>query len=128
MNKEKERSRFNAMLNLKCPNCRKGNLFKPVNKLSDLFEMEKCCSECQQPYEIEIGFYWGAMYVAYALSSAVCMSSTLIFMFVFGMNMIPAFCAMVFLIAILAPYIFRLARSIWLHAFVNKGEHVSKKQ
>lgn len=113
-------NRSSAIFNLKCPACRKGNLFQPVNKLSDLFEMEKCCPKCGQAYELEIGFYWGAMYIAYALSSAVCMSSTLVFMFIFNLSMMTSFTLMVILIVLVSPYVFRLARSIWLHAFVNK--------
>jgi len=119
---KKERSRNSAVFGLKCPACREGDLFKPVSKLSDLFEMYDNCPNCDQQYEIEIGFYWGAMYVAYALSSAVCMGSTLIFMFVFNLSMMTSFVLMLILIILVSPYIFRLARSIWLHAFVKKEE------
>ena len=110
------------MLGLKCPACREGDLFKPVKKFSDLFEMHDNCPNCKQQYELEIGFYWGAMYVAYALSSAVCLSSTLIFMFVFNLSMMTSFVLMFLLVSLLSPSIFRLARSIWLHGFVKKKE------
>ncbi len=119
---KKERSRQSAIWGLKCPACRQGNLFKPVNKFLDLFEMHDNCPNCEQKYEIEIGFYWGAMYVAYALSSAVAMGSTLLFMFVFDLSMMTSFVLMFLLVMLLSPSIFRLARSIWLHAFVNKKE------
>ena len=57
---------FRSMFSLRCPNCRKGHLFvSPVSKFKDLFDMEKECSNCTQPYFLEVGFYWGAMYMAY---------------------------------------------------------------
>lgn len=119
---KKERSRIGATWGLKCPACREGSLFRPVNKFTDLFEMHDNCPNCNQQYELEIGFYWGAMYVAYALSSAASLGSTLVFMFVFDLSMMTSFVLMFLLVMLVSPSIFRLARSIWLHAFVKKKE------
>lgn len=119
---KKERSRIGAIWGLKCPACRRGNLFRPVNKFTDLFEMHDNCPNCDQQYELEIGFYWGAMYVAYALSSAASLGSTLLFMFIFDLSMMTSFVLMFLLVMLVSPSIFRLARSIWLHAFVKKKE------
>jgi len=43
-------------------------------------------------------------------------------MFVFNLSMMTSFVLMLILIILVSPYIFRLARSIWLHAFVKKEE------
>ncbi len=121
---KKGRSRSSAIFGLKCPACRQGDLFKPVKKFSDLFEMHDNCPNCNQPYELEIGFYWGAMYVSYALSSAVSLVSTLVFMFVFDLSMMTSFVLMFLLVMLVSPSIFRLARSVWLHGFVKKKDEI----
>ena len=47
--------------------------------------MPERCSVCQQKFDIEPGFYWGAMYVAYMLSSGVLLATAGISILVFKM-------------------------------------------
>ena len=64
---------LSSILQLKCPKCRQGDLFcnKSSYKYKGFFDMPKKCSECGQDFEIETGFYYGAMYVSYALTIAL---------------------------------------------------------
>ncbi|MEO1434259.1 MAG: DUF983 domain-containing protein [Bacteroidota bacterium] len=115
-----KRNRFKEITGLKCPNCGEGHLFVPVNQFSDLFEMPKKCSVCEQDFYLEPGFYWGAMYVAYAVSSFICLASFSIAFWVFGWTLTNS-CVFFTVMAILfSPYTFRLSRSIWLHGNVKR--------
>jgi uncharacterized protein (DUF983 family) len=56
----------------KCPRCQEGDFFKNSNsyKLGTFTEMNVNCSSCGLKYEIEPGFFYGSMYVSYALNVA----------------------------------------------------------
>jgi hypothetical protein len=43
----------------------------PAWKLNKFTEMETHCPVCDLQFEIEPGFFWGAMYVSYALTVAM---------------------------------------------------------
>ena len=64
-----------SILNFKCPFCHEGQFFvaHPYNlrRAGDLLER---CPACQRKYSIEPGFYFGAMYVSYAITVAVAVS------------------------------------------------------
>ena len=64
-----------SILNFKCPFCHEGQFFKyhPYNlrRAGDLLEK---CPVCHRKYSIEPGFYFGAMYVSYAMTVAVAVS------------------------------------------------------
>ena len=62
-----------SILKLKCPRCGEADMFcnSNVYKFKGFFDMPKECPNCKQDFEIEPGFYYGAMYVSYALTIAV---------------------------------------------------------
>lgn len=82
-----------------------------------MFEMYNECPNCRQPFEMEIGFYWGAMYVGYTLSSG----TTLVMFFTlwlgFKMDGDLAILIDAIFMILMMPFIFRLSRSLWLHMF-----------
>ncbi len=55
----------------KCPKCHSGRVFKKNNPylMKSMFEMHQNCDNCGLKYEREPGYFTGAMYVAYALTS-----------------------------------------------------------
>jgi uncharacterized protein (DUF983 family) len=106
----------------KCPRCGKGKLFKNQNpyNLRHMLEMEKQCSNCQLDFSPEIGFYWGATYVSYALnvalSVATFVASTVFFGFMNSLSL--TYVAVNGVIIILAsPLITRISRILWLWMF-----------
>lgn len=120
------RSWLNSTLNLRCPRCRDGKLFIPVNKIADLFEMNENCPSCKTSFFIEVGFYWGAMFVSYALSSAVCLGLFILGFFVFGWSISVSSWFFVIVVLLISPYIFRLSRSIWASMFIKYDESALK--
>lgn len=60
------------ILSNKCPNCNKGQIYSKKNIYFNFFsnKMNKKCNNCGYKFEKEPGFFFGAMYVSYALGIA----------------------------------------------------------
>lgn len=109
-----------ALLNNKCPRCRKGNVFTyPIVKAPFKFKkMNSSCPHCGLWYEPEPGFFFGAMYVSYALTTG--MMLVIAFILYNFFNDPPAFTYIITVIAAILltfPMNFRLSRLIFLHVF-----------
>ena len=61
------------ILQTKCPRCHKGDLFESKNPyhFGKMTVSKTHCSSCGLKYEIEPGFFFGAMYISYALNVAL---------------------------------------------------------
>lgn len=86
--------------------------------------MNRVCTVCGQPTEIEVGFYYGTGYVSYALTVAMSVVTLLIFWMTVGLSaQDKRFFVWVglnaALLIILQPWIMRLSRSIWISWFVK---------
>ncbi|MCA8831277.1 MULTISPECIES: DUF983 domain-containing protein [Hymenobacter] len=61
-----------SILQQRCPRCHQGPLFThSALNLAHFTEMPEACPVCGQAYEPEPGFYWGAMYISFAFSTAI---------------------------------------------------------
>ncbi|MDP3558455.1 MAG: DUF983 domain-containing protein [Bacteroidota bacterium] len=103
----------------KCSRCHQGDVFVSKNpyNLFRMFEVHKTCSHCNLKYEKEPSFFYGAMYVSYAISSGwfmiwYALESTLLnwetlnfALFVTGF------------IIVVSPLTLRWSRLIWLNFF-----------
>ena len=110
---------FLAMWNNKCPRCRVGDIFNKPFKVSAPLDMPHSCSECGQLMEPEPGYYYGAMFVSYIVTSLIFLPLTLLLVFYFKWTETQAF-AFVFTILGLSFFkILRGARSLWIHMMVR---------
>lgn len=114
------KSKLQAILQTKCPQCREGDIFKyPLQKKPWSFiEMHSHCPHCGLRYEMEPGFFYGSMYVSYAFSVAI-MTAGLIGVLVL-VNNPPTwlYFAVVFaLVFVAVPFSFRYSRVLWLYWF-----------
>ena len=67
-----------AMLECKCPRCRSGKMFShSALNLKNFTRMFRNCPVCGLEFEIEPGFFWGAMYVSYFFSVGIAIVSSL---------------------------------------------------
>ena len=112
------RSLINAQFYGKCPRCRQGDIFKyPVGRVLKFSAMHTSCPHCGATYEPEPGFYFGAMFVSYALSIALFTFVGLILYFTLN----PSDTVYVVSIAVAAilftPLCFRYSRILWLYWF-----------
>lgn len=136
MAKEKNsRGYLASVLGCYCPRCREGKLFeKPLSfKFNDILKMNKNCPVCGQPTEIEVGFYWGTSYVSYALAVAICVASAVAWWVIIGFSIndnrfIYWIIFNAILLAVLQPWLMRLARSLWISWFVKYDPEWDKKQ
>ncbi len=118
-----------SMLKMKCPNCRKGNMFtnKSIFPLGKLLDMPERCPECGQKFEIEVGFYYGTGYVSYGLSVALLVVIFVLYWLFFGFswedNSIYYYLATsIGIILILQPWLMRFSRALYLNFFVKYGK------
>jgi len=114
----------------KCPRCHKGPIFVQNNpyNLKRAFTMNGNCNHCQLNYEREPGFFYGAMYVSYALMAAL-----LIIWFISDLIWLhlPAIKLALFVVLtmfILFPVAYRWARIIWLNFFFHYDKKYSNSK
>lgn len=61
-----------AIIQAKCPKCRKGNMFPvPIMSYRRLSDVNQECPNCHETLMPEPDFYYGAMYISYAFSVAL---------------------------------------------------------
>jgi hypothetical protein len=121
-------SKLYSIFGFKCPKCHIGNQYLgPAYQPKTAFEMNKNCNHCGQRFMLEPGFYWGAMYIAYALASGFLLSSFGLLFFLFQLNWKLAFTLSVVFVLFLYVLIFRLARSLWINIYVNYDPPLSEK-
>ena len=111
------------VLKCKCPNCKKGNIFSSLGNLL-LFKAPKMnvtCSTCNFKFEKEPGFFFGAMFVSYALVVAELVASVILLRFLVGLSYIFVVASIILLVLLLSTFNFRLSRTIWIYMFYKNN-------
>lgn len=104
----------------KCPNCGKGSIYKEKNIYFNFQKpkMYKNCSHCGFQYEKEPGFFFGAMYVSYAIGVAQAVMVAMIGMLVYGTAITPKIIPWIAItLILLSSFNMRIARIIWIYLF-----------
>ncbi|HWB62608.1 MAG TPA: hypothetical protein VG603_03785 [Chitinophagales bacterium] len=112
-------NKISAFFTGRCPRCGQGPVFVSSNpyNLPKMLATNKECAHCHLDFSPEIGFYWGATYVAYALTVAFSGFTFLVSTLVFGfMNSLSVTYVLVngILLFLLSPVFFRYSRMLWL--------------
>lgn len=105
----------------KCPRCHEGDFYLTRNpyNLKKFDKMYQHCPVCGQSYEMETGFYYGAMYVSYGLSVALGIALFVTLKVIFDISLEHFMIIIASLLIVLIPPIFRLSRIIWINLFVK---------
>ena len=114
----------------KCPRCHMGNFWTYANPLRNIFNKKNkenlSCANCSLLFEVEIGFWYGAMYVSYAIGVAIMLIfwgiSTIIFNDTYVFYQISF---VICLILISAPFNYHYSRLIWINIFVDYKKELS---
>ena len=107
-----------AILKEKCPRCRHGDLFQTSKfKLNSFYRMHKACEVCQQTFEPEPGFYFGAMFVSYGIWVIIAVAIWIILFFLFKPNFEVYVTVILIMNVLLLPFIFRYSRTLFLFGF-----------
>jgi uncharacterized protein (DUF983 family) len=119
--------RLSNIFRLKCPRCQQGDLFETHSfSFQKPFDMPKECARCRQSYWPEPGFYYGAMFISYIFMGWFCLGFVALFHWVFMFSINTSFLILIALCAFGFVYVFRLARSIWIHLTVKYDPDVLK--
>lgn len=104
-----------------CPVCQEESMYKEKNpyKITRLFDMHERCSNCHTKYKMEPSFFFGAMYVSYAVGIAFAVAAFVISYFFIGMNRLNTFITIVAVLIIFLPVIIRWSRNIWINFFFS---------
>jgi uncharacterized protein (DUF983 family) len=99
-----------AIVRQRCPRCRTGRIFR------GLFAMNDPCPTCGLLFEREEGYFLGAMYIGYGLSSVI-----LIAFYVVLAWLLPSWSSYAIALAAVVPYlplvpvVFRYSRVLWIY-------------
>ncbi|MDP4933723.1 MAG: DUF983 domain-containing protein [Salibacteraceae bacterium] len=126
----KKGNKLYSIFNQTCPHCHEGDLFVERNpyKLNKIFQMPHECDKCGQMYELEPSFFYGAMYVNYGITVAICVA-VFVAMTVLGSGweLHDYVIGIIGALIVTAPYTFRLGRAIWINMFVSYDKHAIEK-
>ena len=103
----------------KCPQCHQGKVLTyPPYQINKLLDTGESCVHCELKYEKEPGFFYGAMYVSYALTSIVFIVAYLLQLLV-DLPETQFALSMVSFILLTFPLVARWSRLLWLNFFVS---------
>ena len=108
-----------SIFKLKCPRCRKGNLFCKPFRISDPLCMPKRCEVCGQRTEPEPGFYFGAMFLSYMISGIILLGLALILIFYFRLGVVLTMTIIIMVSALFYIRLMRFSRALWIHMMVS---------
>jgi len=116
-----KRSFLSSVLLQKCPRCRQGDMFKyPAYDLKKFNILHEKCSECGQKFDLEPGFYTGAMYVSYAFQVALVVSVMVAFYVLKPDASILIKSIVLIVLAVgLLPVVLRVSKTLYIHFFVS---------
>lgn len=118
-------SKFLAVMQSKCPRCRRGKIFSGSLYGFNLQRTNETCSHCHMRFEIEPGFFYGAMYVSYAFVVAEMVNVGLITYLVTGNDKSPWLYIITILLSVLAltPINYRYSKVLLLHYLTPKVKY-----
>ena len=105
----------------KCPVCHSGKMYKSSNayKFSETLLMNERCPHCDIKFKIEPSFFYGAMYVSYAVGIIFAAIPFAISYFILKLSRLNIFLSIVGTLILLLPIIVRLSRNIWINLFLK---------
>ncbi len=110
-----------SIFKMKCPRCHEGDIFFNANPyvFSQFGKMHDNCPVCGLKYDMEPGFFLGAMYVSYGMAVAIALPSALILSLIFeDLKIYQSIGIVLAEIVVLMPILYYLSRSIWLNIFI----------
>ncbi len=125
----KKGSKLNSILTGSCPKCQNESMYVDKNPLhlGNVLKMNENCSHCGLKYQIEPSFFYGAMYVSYAMNVAVGVAAFIISHVFIGLNLVNSFIAIVGTLVITFPFVLRWARNSYINMFVSYDPNASKE-
>ena len=123
----KKGTKLFSIVKNKCPRCHEGDFFVSSNPLDfkGNLKIHENCPKCNLKYMIEPSFFYGAMYVSYALTVAIAVA-TFVICQLLDLNLVWTLATIVIVLILMIPYLVRISRLIYINMFV--GYQTDKKQ
>ncbi len=120
----KKGNKLNSIIYNYCPRCQTEKFWPENNPYKNIFVNNRgdigSCKNCNLKYEIEPGFWYGAMYVSYGLTVFI---ATLVWLIINAFNKDIDIFFQIFIISFslifLLPVVYFLSRLIWINLFVS---------
>jgi hypothetical protein len=126
MAREKSPNMLWSLFAMRCPRCRRGRMFKNSNPwaLREVFSMHEQCPVCRQPFELEVGFWYGTGFVSYGLSVFYLILTFVVWKLLIGMstedNRVFWWMGIsIVSLILLQPWLMRFSRVVYLYFFVR---------
>jgi len=112
-----------AIVQAKCPRCRRGDMFATPMYAFKSQKMNKTCPHCGLEFEREPGYFYVAMLVSYAMFVAEMITLAVAIHVLTGSNNPWLYVIIIMIVGIiLSPFNFRYSRVILLH-WLTPGLH-----
>ncbi|RNL84085.1 DUF983 domain-containing protein [Sinomicrobium pectinilyticum] len=125
----KRGTRLYSILTGSCPKCQQESMYADKNLYNPYktLKMNEKCSHCGTRYKIEPSFFYGAMYVSYAVGTAFAVAAFVISFLLIGTGLKTAFFAIMGTLIVFMPVIMRLSRNIWINFFIKYDPSAGKQ-
>ena len=126
----KKGSKLYSILTGTCPKCQNESMYVTKNPflLGSVLKMNENCNHCHLKYQIEPSFFYGAMYVSYALNVAMGVAIFIITFLFLNQSVMVSFIAIIASIILLQPFILRWSRNIYINMFVSYDDDLNLKK
>lgn len=116
----KKGTKLFSIIKNKCPRCHKGDFFVSSNPLDfkQNLKLHERCPSCDLKYMIEPSFFYGAMYVSYALTVAIAIATFIICMLL-DLDLLWTLTSIIIVLILMIPYLVRISRLIYINLFVG---------
>ena len=109
-----------SIFNNKCPKCHEGNFFIHENPyVNGFIKMNDKCPHCNELFNKEVGFYYGAMYVSYGVNIAIGVALFVIMVLILNTELLTYLISFFILVIMLFPWVMRISRLIYINIFVK---------
>lgn len=125
----KKGSKIYSILTGNCPQCHTTNMYINRNPfiISQTMQMHEYCKNCGLKYKIEPNFFFGAMYVSYALAVGFGLFIFVISFLLFKLTILQSFVSIFFGLLIIMPWVARLARNIYINIFIGYNPKIYRQ-
>lgn len=109
-----------SILHFKCPYCQEGAFFKDNNpyRFSTVGDVLEACPVCKRRYEREPGFFYGGLYVAYALGVAMFVTAYFATALIHPQASTEVYIGVVLgSLFVFGPVLYALSKIIWANIF-----------
>lgn len=119
-------SKLYSIMFLKCPRCHQGKFLDAhPYRINRLNHVKDRCPVCDLNYKIEPSFYFGSMYISYAVGIAL---SGIVFAMgwlFWSLTLLQCFALISIVLVLAMPWIGAVAKSIWANLFMHYDSKIA---